>query len=266
MTVQKLLLQPRWRGKKRLTLGLETATSQSPGASACRLKCSFYDYFDTDNYGVLPRRTACHHKFFCAKGENCVNIHRELVLVCGDSALDYSNVNRWMAKFKTGRVSSTDLPRPGRPSSSRTDANKERVENLILSDRRVTVEDICAHTSLTHGTVMRTIKEDLQMTKVSARWVPKMLDDSKKEIQMTCSEEMLTRHTLIRIFWRSWSLWMRHGSPCSITKQKGSQNNGNIQTRHPQKNSELARLQRKFSIQFSGTRKALFSHILSQRP
>ena len=97
-------------------------------------------------------------KFFCAKGENCVNIYRELVSVCGDSALDYSNVNRWMAKFKKGRVSSTDLPRPGRPSSSRTDANKERVENLILSDRRVTVEDICAHTGLTHGTVMRIIK------------------------------------------------------------------------------------------------------------
>jgi hypothetical protein len=28
---------------------------------------------------------------------------------------------------------------------------------------------------------MRIIKEDLQMTKVSAHWVPKMLDDSKKE-------------------------------------------------------------------------------------
>jgi len=33
-------------------------------------------------------------KFCCAKGENCVNIYRELVSVCGDSALDYSNVNR----------------------------------------------------------------------------------------------------------------------------------------------------------------------------
>ena len=83
--------------------------------------------------------------FFCAKGENCV-IYRELISVCGDSALDYSNVNRWMAKFKKGRVSSTDLLRPGRPSSSRTDVNKELVENLILSDRRVTVEDMCSYT------------------------------------------------------------------------------------------------------------------------
>jgi len=55
-------------------------------------------------------------------------------------------------------VSSTDLLRSGHPSSSRTDVNKERVENLILSERRVTVEDICAHTDLPHGTVMRIIK------------------------------------------------------------------------------------------------------------
>jgi len=52
--------------------------------------------------------------------------------------------------------------RPGRPYSSRTDAKKERVENLILSERRVTVEDICAHTGLTHGTVMKIIKVDLK--------------------------------------------------------------------------------------------------------
>ena len=99
-----------------------------------------------------------------------------------------------MAKFRKGRVSSTNWPRPGWPCLSCTDANKERVGNLILSDRWVTLEDICAHTGLTYGTVMRIIKEDLQMTKVSARWVPKMLDKSKKEIRITCSEEMLTRH------------------------------------------------------------------------
>ena len=29
-------------------------------------------------------------KFCCAKGENCVNIYRELVSVCGDSALSLS--------------------------------------------------------------------------------------------------------------------------------------------------------------------------------
>ena len=96
---------------------------------------SVSDYLYTDIYGVLTRRTACHHKYFYAESDNCGNIHRELVSVCGDSALDYSNVNSWMAKFKKGRMSSTDLLSPGRPCSSRMDANKERIENLILIDR-----------------------------------------------------------------------------------------------------------------------------------
>lgn len=121
-------------------------------------------------------------KFLCANGENCVNIHRELVSVCGDEALDYSNVNRWVEKFKTGRVSSADFLRSGRPCSSRTAANTERVNNLILGDLRLTIEEICAKTGLTHGSVVRIIKDDLKMTKVSARWVPRMLDENKKHI------------------------------------------------------------------------------------
>jgi len=88
-----------------------------------------------------------------------------------------------MAKFKKGRVSSTDLPRPGRLCSSRTDANKECVENLILSDRQVTVDDICAHTGLTHGTVMRIIKEDLQMTKLVLAGCQKCSTTARKKFE-----------------------------------------------------------------------------------
>jgi len=145
------------------------------------------------------------------------------------------------------------------------DANKERVENLILSDRRVTVEDICAHTGLTHGTVMRIIKEDLQMTKVSARWLPKMLYDSKKEIQMTCSEEMLTGHHSDPHFLEKLVTVDETWIPLFNPETKRQSKQWKHSDSPPQKNSELARLQRKFSIQFSGTRRALFSHILSQR-
>jgi len=103
------------------------------------------------------------------------------------------------------------------------------------------------------------------MTKVSARCVLKMLDDSKKEIRMTCSEEMLTRHLSDPHFLEKLVTMDVTWIPLFNPETKRQPNNENIQTRHPRKNSELARLQRKFSIQFSGTRRALFSHILSQR-
>jgi hypothetical protein len=35
-------------------------------------------------------------KCFCAKGENCVNIHRELVWVCGDTAMWLCYYSSWI--------------------------------------------------------------------------------------------------------------------------------------------------------------------------
>jgi len=82
---------------------------------------------------------------------------------------------------------------------------------------------------------------------------------------MTCSEEMLTRRLSDPHFLEKLVTMDETWIPLFNPETKGSQNNGNIQTRHPRKNSESARLQRKISIQFSETRRALFSHILSQR-
>ena len=97
---------------------------------------SVSDYFHTDSYGVLTRRTACHHKIFFAKGENCVNIHRELVSVWGDSALDYSNVNRWMAKFKKGKC-----PAPTcRTQGDRAHLARMPTKNVLKTSFRVTAE------------------------------------------------------------------------------------------------------------------------------
>ena len=72
---------------------------------------SVSDYLYTDIYGVLTRRTACHHKYFYAESDNCGNIHRELVSVCGDSALDCSNVNSWMGKLKSFRTHLARMPK-----------------------------------------------------------------------------------------------------------------------------------------------------------
>ena len=99
-----------------------------------------------------------------------------------------------MVQFKNERESVKDLPRSGRPSTSRTDENKDRVEKAIMENRRVTIGGLCATLGLTHGTVHRIIDEDLKMSKVSARWVPRMLDDAKKEARVNCCEELLTRY------------------------------------------------------------------------
>ena len=82
---------------------------------------------------------------------------------------------------------------------------------------------------------------------------------------MTCSEEMLTRHHSDSHFLQKLVTMDETRIPLFNSKTKRQSKQWKHSDSPPPKNSELARLQRKFPIQFSGTRRALFSHILSQK-
>jgi transposase len=90
--------------------------------------------------------------------------------VYGESALSFHSVKRWVAIFKSGRTDIIDKPRSGRPSSAVTEANKERVDELICSDRRVTTRFIFDMIRVSHGTVQNIISQ-LRYSKVCTRWV-----------------------------------------------------------------------------------------------
>ena len=70
--------------------------------------------------------------------------------VYGESALSFAIVRRWVADFKDCRCDIVDKPRSGRPSSAVTEANKQRVDELIRSDRRVTTNDIIDVIGISH--------------------------------------------------------------------------------------------------------------------
>ena len=64
-------------------------------------------------------------------------------------------------KFKEGRVSITDEPRSWRPIEVSTDALKEHVEEMILSDRRITINGISDAVNVSVGTVHTNIHDSL---------------------------------------------------------------------------------------------------------
>ena len=70
--------------------------------------------------------------------------------------------------MKGGRNDIIDKPRSGRPSSAVTEANKQRVDELIRSDRRVTTSDIIEVIGVSHGSVHNIIS-DLGYSKVCDR-------------------------------------------------------------------------------------------------
>jgi hypothetical protein len=55
--------------------------------------------------------------------------------------LPQRSVYEWIEKFKNGRTSVTHEEGAGRPSTAATDDNIERVRDMVLLDRRLTVDE-----------------------------------------------------------------------------------------------------------------------------
>ena len=114
-------------------------------------------------------------KFLTKEGKNAKEIHERMVAVYTDTAPSYATIARWNREFRHGRESLEDDPRPGRPSDVTNEDNVARVERMILENRRVKVEEIERELGISHGSVINIIHDNLAMTKVSARWVPRNL-------------------------------------------------------------------------------------------
>ena len=77
-----------------------------------------------------------------------------------------------MALFKRGDFSTCDAPRPGRTKTVTTPEIIDQKHELILEDHRISVKSIAEQLGIIH--------EDLDMRKLSAKWVPKCLEADQK--------------------------------------------------------------------------------------
>jgi len=135
-------------------------------------------------------------RYFTATGDDASAIHRKIHEVYGD-VISIQMVRRWRQQFLDGRTDVSDEPRSGRPSEINADTINT-VRFLIESDRRCTEAEIeryfdevaCNH--LSHGTIVKIIHEELEMSKVCARWVPKLLTDEHKKNRMAAAIDLLS--------------------------------------------------------------------------
>ena len=130
-------------------------------------------------------------KYFCLKKMSTKVIYAELVETLGDTAPPYSTVARWCKEFNLGRTSTEDEHREGRPSTSHTAENVKNIENLVLADRRVTIRYLVETTGISYGSIQRILSNELNMNKVSARWVPRMLTAEQKKNRVNISRANL---------------------------------------------------------------------------
>ena len=73
----------------------------------------------------------------------------------------------------TSDFSTCDAPRPGRPKRVNTPEIIDQIHDVILEDRRISATSIAEQLGISRERVGSIIHEDLDMRKLSAKWVPK---------------------------------------------------------------------------------------------
>ncbi|GFW66004.1 histone-lysine N-methyltransferase SETMAR [Trichonephila clavipes] len=99
-------------------------------------------------------------RFLTAEGEKPTAIHRQMVTVYGEKCASCKSVRKWSARFRAGRESVGDDQRPGQVNTVIMSDLIDKVDDLVRSDRRVTLRMVCA------------------------AWVLKQLTDQQKELRM----------------------------------------------------------------------------------
>lgn len=66
-----------------------------------------------------------------------------------------------------------------------------KARDLLRSDRRLTIREMADELNLSFYAVQSILTEDLNMRRVSAKFIPKLLSDEQKEHRLQVSQELL---------------------------------------------------------------------------
>jgi hypothetical protein len=89
-------------------------------------------------------------RFLWSEGVSGAETHRRLSAQYGNSVLPQRSVYEWIEKLKNVHTSVTHEEGAGRPSTATTDDNIERVRDVVLLDRRLTVDEVVNHLQISH--------------------------------------------------------------------------------------------------------------------
>ena len=128
---------------------------------------------------------------FFLQGKTPKEIHAILKEILGEHAPSYATVKNWVVQFKRGDFSTCDAPRPGRPKRKTTPEISDQIHELILEGRRISDKSIAEQLDISLKRGRSIIHEDLDMRKLSAKWVPKCLNSDQKRQRCQSSEQIL---------------------------------------------------------------------------
>ena len=119
---------------------------------------------------------------FCFKAGKSASETLQMVNAAyGDQALSRSNVFRWYGRFRNGREDNEDDPRSGQPTECRNDNNVEKISQLLLQNRHLSLKLQAQEMNIGKDTVRKIVIEDLRKGKICSRFVPHSLTPEQKD-------------------------------------------------------------------------------------
>ena len=108
----------------------------------------------------------------------------------GESAMSRTRVYEWYKRFQDGREDVEDDEYPGRPSTSTTDENVEKVKDMVMNDRRIIIREVADDVGISIGSCHEIFSNVLGMKRVAAKFVPKLLNFEQRRMEV--AQESLT--------------------------------------------------------------------------
>jgi len=96
-----------------------------------------------------------------------------------------------VTQFKRSDISTCHAPRPGRPKTGTTPEIIDQIHELILEDRRISAKSVAEQLGISRERAGSFIHDDLDMRKLSAKWVQKCLNADQKRQRCRSSEQLL---------------------------------------------------------------------------
>jgi len=136
------------------------------------------------------RDACCYQVFFPPARQGAEGNSRHSDRNIREHAPSYATVKNWVAHFKHGDFSACEMPRPGRPKTVNIPEIIDHIHEIILEDRRISAKSIAEHLGISRERVGSIIHEDLDMRKLSAKWVPKCLNTDQKRQRCQSSDQL----------------------------------------------------------------------------
>ena len=92
-----------------------------------------------------------------------------------------------------GRTSFFDNEKLGYPLSSRNPENIELVSTLVNENRPINIKQLQLETGISYGSIETILTKDLELTRVAARFVPKILRADEIQARIVASRNLIKK-------------------------------------------------------------------------